>query len=53
MAEASKTSRGLKWGARVAEPEMELEDEKITHYRETTKTYFDLEHLCLARKACH
>jgi len=43
VAEAAKTVRGLKW-ARVAELEMELEGEKITQYRATTKIYFDVEH---------
>lgn len=43
VAEAAKTVRGLKW-ARVAELEMELEGEKITEYRATTKIYFDVEH---------
>ena len=40
VAEAAKTVRGLKW-ARVAELEMELEGNKITQYRATTKIYFD------------
>ena len=43
VAEAAKTVRGLKW-ARVAELEMELEGQKITQYRATTKIYFDIEH---------
>jgi len=42
VSEAAKTVRGLKW-ARVAELEMELEDEKITEYRAVTKIYFDVE----------
>ena len=43
VAEVAKTVRGLKW-ARVAELEMELEGQKITQYRATTKIYFDIEH---------
>ncbi len=44
VAEAAKTVRGgLKW-ARVAELEMELEGQKITQNRATTKIYFDIEH---------
>lgn len=42
VAEAAKTVRGLKW-ARVAELEMELDGNKITQYRTTTKIYFDVE----------
>jgi dodecin len=43
VAEAAKTVRNLKW-ARVSELEMELDGEKITQYRSTTKIYFDIEH---------
>jgi flavin-binding protein dodecin len=32
----------MKW-ARVAELEMELDGQKITQYRATTKIYFDIE----------
>ena len=42
VAEAAKTVRGLKW-ARVSELEMELDGRKITHYRATTKIYFDIQ----------
>jgi hypothetical protein len=42
VAEAAKTVRGLRW-ARVAELEMELDGKKISHYRATTKIYFDIE----------
>jgi flavin-binding protein dodecin len=42
VAEAAKTVRGMKW-ARVADLEMELEGNKITQYRATTKIYFDIE----------
>jgi len=42
VAEAAKTVRGLKW-ARVAEFEMELDGQKITRYRATTRMYFDIE----------
>ena len=42
VAEAAKTVRGMKW-ARVAELEMELDGQKITQYRTTTKIYFDIE----------
>jgi flavin-binding protein dodecin len=42
VAEAAKTVRGMKW-ARVAELEMELDGQKITQYRATTKIYFDIE----------
>ena len=43
VAEAAKTVRGLKW-ARVVQLDMELNGQKIAHYRATTKIYFDLEH---------
>ena len=43
VAEAAKTVQGLKW-ARVAEFEMQIEDQKITEYRATTKIYFDVKH---------
>ncbi len=43
VAEAAKTLHGLKW-ARVAELEMELENNKIIQYRATTRIYFDVEH---------
>lgn len=33
----------MKW-ARVSELEMELEGKKITQYRATTRTYFEVEH---------
>ena len=42
VAEAAKTVRGMKW-ARVADLEMELDGNKITQYRATTKIYFDIE----------
>jgi flavin-binding protein dodecin len=42
VAEAAKTVRGMKW-ARVADLEMELDGNKITKYRATTKIYFDIE----------
>jgi flavin-binding protein dodecin len=42
VVEAAKTVRGMKW-ARVAELEMELDGQKITQYRTTTKIYFDIE----------
>lgn len=42
VAEAAKTLHGLKW-ARVEELEMELEGEKITQYRTTTRIYFNVE----------
>jgi hypothetical protein len=42
VAEAAKTVRGMKW-ARVADFEMELDGNKITQYRTTTKIYFDIE----------
>jgi len=42
VAEAAKTVRGMKW-ARVGELEMELDGQKITQYRTTTKIYFDIE----------
>ncbi|MBZ5566552.1 MAG: dodecin family protein [Acidobacteriia bacterium] len=43
VAEAAKTVKGLKW-ARVTEFEMQIEDQKITEYRATTKIYFDVKH---------
>ncbi len=43
VAEAAKTVRGMKW-ASVADLEMELDGQKITQYRATTKIYFDIEH---------
>ncbi len=43
VAEAAKTVHGLKW-ARVAELEVQIEGQKITEYRATTKIYFDVEH---------
>jgi flavin-binding protein dodecin len=43
VAEAAKTVRRLRW-ARVAELEMQLDGNKITEYRATTKIYFDIEH---------
>lgn len=43
VAEAAKTLHGLKW-ARVAELEMELDGQRITQYRATTRIYFDVEH---------
>ena len=43
VAEAAKTVRGLKW-ARVVQLDMELNGQKLAHYRATTKIYFDLEH---------
>jgi flavin-binding protein dodecin len=42
VAEASKTVRGTKW-ARVSDLEMELDGNKITQYRATTRIYFDVE----------
>jgi flavin-binding protein dodecin len=42
VTEAAKTVRGMKW-ARVADLEMELDGNKITQYRATTKIYFDIE----------
>jgi flavin-binding protein dodecin len=41
VVEAAKTVRGMKW-ARVADLEMELDGQKITQYRTTTKIYFDI-----------
>jgi hypothetical protein len=43
VTEAAKTVHGLKW-ARVAELEMELDNQKITQYRANTKIYFNVEH---------
>ena len=43
VAESAKTVKGLKW-ARVTEFEMQIEDQKITEYRATTKIYFDVKH---------
>jgi flavin-binding protein dodecin len=42
VTEAAKTVRGMKW-ARVTEFEMELDGNKITQYRATTRIYFDIE----------
>jgi flavin-binding protein dodecin len=41
VVEAAKTVRGMKW-ERVADLEMELDGQKITQYRTTTKIYFDI-----------
>ena len=41
--EAAKTVRGMKW-ARVSDLEMELDGNKITQYRVTTRIYFEVEH---------
>jgi flavin-binding protein dodecin len=43
VSEAANTVHGMKW-ARVAEFEMEIDGNKITQYRATTKIYFDVEH---------
>jgi len=48
VAEAAKTVRGMKW-ARVAELEMELDGQKITQYRTTTKIYFELKNSVVIR----
>jgi flavin-binding protein dodecin len=42
VAEAAKTVRGIKW-AHIESLDMELDGGKVTHYRATTKIYFDVE----------
>jgi len=41
--EAAKTVREMKW-ARASDLEMELDGNKITQYRVTTRIYFEVEH---------